>query len=88
MSTLTYADHERRGATTGISVHERRIEEAAEGHLWRSGYLALRDISCTCREEVVTLRGWLPTYDYPGSKFGQAFQPDGARLPGRRARPK
>ena len=62
MSTLTYADHERRGATTGISVRERRIEEAAEGHLWRSGYLALRDISCTCREEVVTLRGCLPTY--------------------------
>ena len=62
MSTLTYADHERRGATTGISVHERRIEEAAEGHLWRSGYLALRDISCTCREEVVTLRGCLRTY--------------------------
>jgi osmotically-inducible protein OsmY len=62
MATLTYADGERRGATTGTSAHERRIEEVAEGHLRRSGYLALRDIGCTCREGVVTLRGCLPTY--------------------------
>jgi osmotically-inducible protein OsmY len=62
MSTLTYADRERRGATTGTSAHERRIEEAAEGHLRRSGYLALRDIGCTCCEGVVTLRGCLPTF--------------------------
>ena len=62
MSTLTYADRERRGAATGTSVHDRRIEEAAEGHLRRSGYLALRNIGCNCREGVVTLRGCLPTY--------------------------
>ena len=64
MSTLTlaYANRERRVAITGTTARERRIEEAAEGHLRRSGYLALRDIGCTCREGVVTLRGCLPTY--------------------------
>jgi osmotically-inducible protein OsmY len=62
MSTLAYADRGRRVATTGTSAREGRIEEAAEGHLRRSGYLALRDIGCTCREGVVTLGGCLPTY--------------------------
>ena len=36
--------------------------EAAEGQLRRSGYLALRDIGCTCCEGLVTLSGCLPTY--------------------------
>ena len=62
MSTLAYANRERRVAITDTAACERRIEEAAEGHLRRSGYLALRDIGCTCREGVVTLRGCLPTY--------------------------
>jgi osmotically-inducible protein OsmY len=64
MSTLTFApaNRERRVATTGTTARERRIEEAVEGHLRRSSYLALRDIGCTCREGVVTLRGCLPTY--------------------------
>jgi len=88
MSTLTYADRERRGATTGTLVHERRIEKAAAGHLRRSGCLALRDTSCACREEVETLWGWLPTNYYADNKLGQAFEPDGARLPGWRAWPK
>ena len=64
MSTLTFAhaNREHRVATTGTTAREKRIEEAAEGHLRRSSYLALRDIGCTCREGVVTLRGCLPTY--------------------------
>src|SRR5512135_849445 len=64
MSTSTFAraNRERQVATTGTTAGERRIQEAAEGHLRRSGYLALRDIGCTCREGVVTLRGCLPTY--------------------------
>ncbi len=88
MSTLTYADRERRGATTGTSVHERRIEEAAARHLRPSRCLAQRVTSCACREEVETLWGGLPTYYYAGNKLGQAFQPDGARLPGWRVWPK
>jgi osmotically-inducible protein OsmY len=64
MSTSTFApeNRRRRGATAGTTAGERRIEEVAEGHLRRSGYLALRDIGCTCRAGVVTLRGCLPTY--------------------------
>ena len=88
MSTLIFADRERRGATSGTSVPERRNEEAAAGHLRRSGCLALRETNCACREDVETLWGWLPTYDYAGNKLGQAYQPDGARLPGWRAWPK
>jgi osmotically-inducible protein OsmY len=64
MSTLTLddADRERRVAITGTTACERRIEEAAESRLRRSGYLALRDIGCMCRGGMVTLRGGLPTY--------------------------
>ena len=62
MLALTDADRERRVATTDTTARERRIEEAAESQLRRSGYLVLRDIGCTCREGVVTLRGCLPTY--------------------------
>ena len=64
MSTLTFApaNRERRAATTGTTARERRIEEAAEGRLRRSSYLALRDIDCMSCEGVVTLRGCLPTY--------------------------
>jgi osmotically-inducible protein OsmY len=64
MSTSMFAsaNRERRVATTGTTARERRIKEAAEGHLRRSGYLALRNIGCNCREGVVTLRGCLPTY--------------------------
>jgi osmotically-inducible protein OsmY len=62
MLTLTSADRERRVATTDTTARERRIEEAAEGRLRRSSHLVLRDIGCTCREGVMTLRGYLPTY--------------------------
>jgi osmotically-inducible protein OsmY len=61
-STFAVANRQRRVATTGTTARERGIEEAAQGHLRRSGYLALRDIGCTCREGVVTLRGCLPTH--------------------------
>ncbi|MBV8314862.1 MAG: BON domain-containing protein [Planctomycetaceae bacterium] len=61
-STFAFENRQRRVATTGTTARERRIEEAAEGHLQRSGYLALQDIGCTCREGVVTLWGCLPTY--------------------------
>ena len=56
MSTLpsAYANRELRVAITGTTARERRIEEAAEGHLRKSSYLALKDIGCTCREGVVT----------------------------------
>lgn len=29
---------------------------------WKSGYLALREITCTCRDGIVRLRGRLPSY--------------------------
>ena len=62
MSTLAYANRDRRVATAGTTARERRIEESAESRLRRSGYLALRDINCTCHDEEITLRGRLPTY--------------------------
>ena len=62
MSTLAYANRERRVAIAGTTARERRIEESAESRLRRSGYLALRDISCTCHDGEMTLWGRLPTY--------------------------
>ena len=62
MLTFTYADRERQVATTDTTARERRIEEAAKGRLRRSSHLVLRDIGCTCREGVMMLRGYLPTY--------------------------
>jgi hypothetical protein len=38
------------------------IDREAECRLRRSGYLALRDVSCDVRAGVVRLRGRLPTY--------------------------
>jgi osmotically-inducible protein OsmY len=38
------------------------IARVAEDRLRRSGYLALRDVSCDAREGVVYLRGRLPAH--------------------------
>jgi hypothetical protein len=38
------------------------LQELAEGCLRRNPYLALRNVSCDCREGVLVLRGCLPTY--------------------------
>ncbi len=62
MSTLAYANRECRVATAGTTARERKIEESAESRLRRSGYLALKDINCTCHDGAMTLRGHLPTY--------------------------
>ena len=62
MSTLAYANRERRVATAGTTARQRRIEESAESRLRRSGYLALKDINCTYHDGEMTLWGRLPTY--------------------------
>jgi osmotically-inducible protein OsmY len=36
--------------------------EAAERRLRQQPYLALREVSCACRDGVLTLRGHLPSY--------------------------
>jgi osmotically-inducible protein OsmY len=38
------------------------LKELAEGLLWRNPYLALKNVSCDCREGVLVLRGCLPSY--------------------------
>lgn len=43
-------------------IRRMTIREVAEDHLRRSGYLALRDISCEVREGVARMQGRLPTY--------------------------
>ncbi len=42
----------------------RRVDpaELAERALRNSPYLALRNVTCACRDGVLTLRGCLPTY--------------------------
>ncbi|HMB05358.1 MAG TPA: BON domain-containing protein [Isosphaeraceae bacterium] len=62
MSTLAYANRERRVATAGTTARQRRIEESSESRRRRSGYLALKDINCTYHDGEMTLRGRLPTY--------------------------
>ena len=44
------------------AIRRTTIEEEAEDRLRRSGYLALRDISCEVREGVARLRSRLPTH--------------------------
>ena len=44
------------------AIRRTTIEEEAEDRLRRSGYLALRDISCEVREGIARLRGRLPTH--------------------------
>jgi hypothetical protein len=38
------------------------VVQEAEERLWRSGYLALREVSCLARDGVVYLHGRLPSY--------------------------
>jgi osmotically-inducible protein OsmY len=38
------------------------IHRTAEERLRRSGYLALRDVACMARDDVVYLHGRLPSY--------------------------
>ncbi len=38
------------------------ISERAEALLRGNSYLALKNVSCECKEGVLTLRGCLPTY--------------------------
>ncbi len=44
------------------SIRRVRIGPAVEARLRRSGYLALRDVSCDVRAGTVRLHGQLPTY--------------------------
>jgi osmotically-inducible protein OsmY len=54
---LAGTEHEiSRALSLGAVAHE-----AAE-RLWRSGYLALRDVSCVADDGVVSLHGCLPSY--------------------------
>jgi osmotically-inducible protein OsmY len=47
---------------TTLALRPQSVEEAAEGRLRGSPYLALAPVSCEHREGVLTLRGCLPTY--------------------------
>jgi osmotically-inducible protein OsmY len=38
------------------------LKELAEGRLRRNPYLALKSVSCECRDGVLVLRGCLPSY--------------------------
>jgi osmotically-inducible protein OsmY len=51
------AERESRTSADGTGA----AREAAE-RLWRSGYLALRDVSCVASDGVVCLYGCLPSY--------------------------
>ena len=66
MSTLTFApaNRERRVATTGTTAPRGESRKRRRATCGGVAILALRDIGCTCREGVVTLRGCLPTYDF------------------------
>jgi osmotically-inducible protein OsmY len=52
------------GVAVLASPPVRRVEPAdlAERALRNSPYLALRNVTCDCRDGVLTLRGCLPTY--------------------------
>lgn len=52
------------GDRTPIAGQARRpeLQRTAEERLWRSGYLALRDIACVARDDEVYLHGRLPSY--------------------------
>lgn len=55
-------DQPGRTATCRERGHDSGAAEQAEGQLRRSSYLALRSISCECRDGTLILRGCLPSY--------------------------
>jgi osmotically-inducible protein OsmY len=59
MSLLAFpgAEHE-----SSASTHLAAAAHEAADRLWRSGYLALRDVSCVAADGVVSLHGRLPSY--------------------------
>jgi CheY-like chemotaxis protein len=48
--------------TFGRTASAPGVAERAEGRLRRNAYLALKNITCECRDGVLTLRGSLPTW--------------------------
>ena len=50
------------GAKSSAPPHGDGIRREAEDRLRRSGYLALSDVSCDARDDVIYLRGRLPSY--------------------------
>lgn len=59
----------------------RRLDSAdlAERALRNSPYLALRKITCACQNDVMTLRGCLPTYYLKQVAQAVVAQVDGVR---------
>ncbi len=47
---------------TPARIAQRGLRESAERCLRRNPYLALRNVSCDCRDGVLVLRGCLPSY--------------------------
>ena len=62
------------GASCGTS-----IGSEAESRLRRSGYLALRDVSCDAHEGMLRLRGHLPSYYLKQLAQEIAFEVEGVR---------
>jgi osmotically-inducible protein OsmY len=56
------------------------LAHAAEQRLWRSGYLALRNVSCRACDGVVSLHGCLPSYYLKQVAQELASGVEGARL--------
>jgi osmotically-inducible protein OsmY len=65
---------------TPIEMRRPGLQELAEGCLRRNPYLALKNVSCDCRDGVLVLRGCLPSY-----YLKQIAQETVARLAGVRA---
>ena len=45
-----------------IRPPQARIQKVIEDRLWRSGYLALRNVSCLAQDDEVHLLGRVPSY--------------------------
>jgi osmotically-inducible protein OsmY len=68
------AEHE-----SSASNHPAAAAREAADRLWRSGYLALRDVSCVALDGVVSLHGCLPSYYLKQVAQEIAAGVDGAR---------
>lgn len=50
------------GSTIAKPNHQPGLEELAEQRLRRQSYPGLSNITCTCHNGIIVLRGFLPTY--------------------------
>ena len=67
------------GAKSSAPPHCDELRREAEDRLRRSGYLALSDVSCDARDDVLYLRGRLPSYYLKQIAQAVAAEVGGAR---------